>query len=144
MIIITLLVIPVAFLCTYAAVDGILSLADPTYGKVLLTSSTQFVKNINEALIETNAEYNTTWNLGVFVLPMLVSHCVNYLYSFAESASSATKSSGPSCLSSESALYGLHWPPSWESTIPSRSKMWRRRKWSFARPLYGQTFWVAY
>ena len=80
MIIITLLVIPVAFLCTYAAVDGILSLADPTYGKVLLTSSTQFVKNINEALIETNAEYNTTWNLGVFVLPMLVSHCVNYLY----------------------------------------------------------------
>ena len=80
MTLITLLVIPVAFLCTYAAVDGILSLADPTYGKVLLTSITQGIKDINEALIETNAEYDTTWNLGVFALPLLVSHCVNYLY----------------------------------------------------------------
>lgn len=80
MIIITLIVIPVAFLGTYAAVDGILSLADPTYGKVLLTFASQGLKEMNEALQEANTEYNTTWNLKLFVLPLLVSHSFNYLY----------------------------------------------------------------
>lgn len=80
MMIMTLLVIPVAFLCTYTAIDGILSLADPTYGPMLLGSAKGAVENVSAALAQANEEYSTTWTLGLFVLPMLAGYMCNFLY----------------------------------------------------------------
>lgn len=80
MMIMTLLVIPVAFLCTYTAIDGILSLADPTYGPMLLGSAKDAVQKVSVALAQANDEYSTTWSLGLFVLPMLAGYMCNFLY----------------------------------------------------------------
>lgn len=80
MMIMTLLVIPVAFLCTYTAIDGILSLADPTYGAMLLGSAKDAVQKVSVALAQANDEYSTTWSLGLFVLPMLAGYMCNFLY----------------------------------------------------------------
>lgn len=80
MMLMTLLVIPVAFLFTYTAIDGILSLADPTYGPMLLGSAKDALQKVSAALAQANDEYSTTWSLGLFVLPMLAGYMCNFLY----------------------------------------------------------------
>ena len=80
MILMTLVVIPVAFLGTYFIIDGILKLADPTYGQLLLGAASDAVKSMQASLVEANATYETSWSLGFMVGPMLVSFSVNFLY----------------------------------------------------------------
>ena len=80
MILMTLVVIPVAFLGTYVIIDGILALADPTYGKLLISAANTAVENAQAKLAEANNEYSTTWSLGVMVLPAVIGFICNFLY----------------------------------------------------------------
>jgi hypothetical protein len=80
MIIMTLVVIPVAFLGTYALIDGLLALADPTYGEVLIGAAKTAIVETQEKLAIANEEYSTTWNLGFMVLPAIAGFVCNFLY----------------------------------------------------------------
>ena len=80
MTIITLIVIPVAFLGTYTIIDGILALADPTYGQVLIKAAGEFIEETNNALVVANEEYSTTWNLGFMAMPVFAGYICNFLY----------------------------------------------------------------
>lgn len=80
MILMTLVVIPVAFLCTYSIIDGILALADPTYGKLLISAAQTAIQNAQDALAEANNEYSTTWNMGFIALPVIIGYVCNFLY----------------------------------------------------------------
>ena len=80
MILITLVVIPVAFLATYVIIDAILALADPTYGQLLIGAAKTTIANAQQSLAEANDEYSTTWSLGIFALPAIVGYICNFLY----------------------------------------------------------------
>ena len=80
MILMTLVVIPVAFLGTYAIIDGILALADPTYGQLLIGAAKTAVANAQEKIATANSEYSTSWNLGIMVVPLVFSYIFNFLY----------------------------------------------------------------
>ncbi len=80
MILMTLVVIPVAFIVTYAGTDALLSIVDPTYGKMLLGSAIEVVDQFQTNLALANEEYTTTWSLGFMVVPYLVGFCCNFLY----------------------------------------------------------------
>jgi hypothetical protein len=80
MVLMTLVVIPVAFLGTYTIIDVILSLADPTYGQLLVSAVADTVQKAQGALAEANNEYSTTWNLGFMFLPAVIGYICNFLY----------------------------------------------------------------
>ena len=80
MILMTLVVIPVAFLATYAIIDAILAAADPTYGQLLISSAKSTIAKAQESLAEANNEYSTTWNIGVMALPAIIGYVCNFLY----------------------------------------------------------------
>lgn len=80
MILMTLVVIPVAFLGTYIAVDAILKLADPTYGELLIGAAQSALESLQNSLVEANNQYSTTWNLGFMIWPALAGFCTNFLY----------------------------------------------------------------
>jgi hypothetical protein len=80
MILMTLLVIPVSFIVTYSATDAILSLADPTYGKMLLSSAVEVFGQFQTSLAAANEQYTTSWNLSFMIVPYLVGFCCNFLY----------------------------------------------------------------
>ena len=80
MVLLTLVVIPVAFLGTYTIIDGILALADPTYGQVLVKAAGEFIEKTNSALVAANEEYSTTWNLGFMAMPAFAGYICNFLY----------------------------------------------------------------
>lgn len=80
MMLLTLVVIPVAFLGTYTIIDGILALADPTYGQVLIKAAGEFIEKTNNALVVANEEYSTTWNLGFMAMPVFAGYICNFLY----------------------------------------------------------------
>ena len=80
MILMTLVVIPVAFLATYTVIDGILALADPTYGELLISAAKTVIKNGQEALAQANTEYSTTWSLGYVAMPAIIGYICNFLY----------------------------------------------------------------
>ena len=80
MILMTLVVIPVAYIITYGGTDAILSLADPTYGKMLLGSAIDAFNQFQTSIAAANDEYATTWNLSFMIVPYLVGFCCNFLY----------------------------------------------------------------
>ena len=80
MILMTLVVIPVSFIVTYGGTDAILSLVDPTYGKMLLGSAIDTFNSFQNSLATANEEYFTTWNLSFMIVPYLVGFCCNFLY----------------------------------------------------------------
>ena len=80
MILMTLVVIPVAFLGTYALIDAILATIDPTYGQLLIGAAKTAVANAQESLAVANSEYSTTWNLGVMAAPAIMGYICNFLY----------------------------------------------------------------
>lgn len=80
MILMTLVVIPVSFICTYTATDAILSLVDPTYGTMLISSAIDLADKLQTSLAAANDEYTTTWNISFMVVPYLVGFCSNFLY----------------------------------------------------------------
>ena len=80
MILMTLVVIPVAFLGTYTIIDSILALSDSTYGELLVTAARSASLKANNARTEANQEYATTWNLGFIFLPAIVGYICNFLY----------------------------------------------------------------
>ena len=80
MILMTLVVIPVAFLGTYALIDGILSMADRTYGEVLVSAAKTVLTKADDALTAANTEYDTTWSMGLVFLPAIVGYICNFLY----------------------------------------------------------------
>ena len=80
MLLMTLVVIPVAYLGTYTIIDSILSLADPTYGQLLVSAVADTVQKAQGDLAEANNEYSTTWNLGFMFLPAVIGYICNFLY----------------------------------------------------------------
>ena len=80
MILMTLVVIPVAFLATYAIIDAILAAADPTYGQLLIGAAKTVISKAQESLAEANDAYSTTWNIGVMALPAIIGYVCNFLY----------------------------------------------------------------
>jgi len=80
MILMTLVVIPVAFVATYTIIDAILAAADPTYGQLLVGAAQTAIANVQESLVEANNEYSTTWSLGVMTAPALIGYACNFLY----------------------------------------------------------------
>lgn len=80
MILMTLLVIPVSFIVVYTATDCLLSLADPTYGEMLISNAVHAFEKLQSSLSVANEEYTTTWSLGFMVVPYLVGFCCNFLY----------------------------------------------------------------
>ena len=80
MILMTLVVIPVAFLATYTIIDAILAAADPTYGQLLIGAAKSVIAQAQESLAEANNEYSTTWNIGVMALPAIIGYVCNFLY----------------------------------------------------------------
>lgn len=80
MILLTLVVIPLSFLGTYTLIDGILSLADPTYGPMMLGSAQGALQKMSLALNDANMQYSTSWNLTPFILLMVVGYMANFLY----------------------------------------------------------------
>jgi len=80
MILMTLIVIPVSFIVVYTATDCLLSLADPTYGDMLISSAVETFEKLQSSLALANEEYTTTWSLGFMIVPYLVGFCCNFLY----------------------------------------------------------------
>ncbi len=80
MLIMTLIVIPLFFLAAALGVDGLLSIADPTYGQPLVTSFTEALSQLQNSLVEANATYETTWNTGVMAGPAIAGFVVNFLF----------------------------------------------------------------
>lgn len=80
MLIMTLIVIPIFFLVAALGVDGLLSIADPTYGQPLVTSFTDAFNQLQGKLVEANATYETTWSTGVLAGPALAGFVVNFLF----------------------------------------------------------------
>lgn len=80
MIIMTLIVIPFAFFAAFGAVDGLLSVLDPTYGEAIIAKSGEVVTELKHGLLEINGTYDTTWSAGLLIWPMVASFCVNFLY----------------------------------------------------------------
>ena len=74
------MVIPVAFLATYAIIDAILAAADPTYGQLLIGAAKTVIAKAQESLAEANDAYSTTWNIGVMALPAIIGYVCNFLY----------------------------------------------------------------
>lgn len=80
MMIMTLIVIPVAFFAVYGAVDGILSLLDPTYGASLVDKTWEVLSSMNEEMVQVNGSYDTSWSAGLLIWPLMASFCLNFLY----------------------------------------------------------------
>ena len=80
MIIMTLIVIPFFFLVASLGIDGLLSVADPTYGQPIISSFSQFVSELQRNLGNANTVYETNWNTGVMLWPSIAGFCVNFLF----------------------------------------------------------------
>ena len=80
MLLMTLVVIPVLFLCVFFALDGILSLADPTYGKALISGFWETYRKIFDAMSTIAEQSPVVFTTGSVVFMTLVSFFCNYLY----------------------------------------------------------------
>lgn len=80
MLIMTLIVIPCAFLGSSLLVDSVITLADPTVDKSIISSFQNIIKDINENLVSVNNDYMTTWSIGTFTGIGIAAECVELLY----------------------------------------------------------------
>ena len=80
MIIMTIIVIPVAFLSVYLLTALVVASLDPTTGSSMLHSIGGGFREITEELAKVNAEYSTTWSPWAFVPAALMGCACNFMY----------------------------------------------------------------
>ena len=79
MMIITILVIPCAYVVSYLALDSLIGLLDPTAGGLILTSANEVMDGIGKGLSAASEE-GFQINLMVFILPLVLQFILNLLY----------------------------------------------------------------
>lgn len=79
MLIITLILMPLAFFASYMLIDGALALIDPTVGKAILASSGDLMAFVNHAL-EVSAQKGVEFNLKLMAFPLILQCMYNILY----------------------------------------------------------------
>ncbi len=80
MLLITLVVIPVLFIVVFFALDGFLSLVDPTFGKPLVTGFWSTYRKILEMSTVVGNESPIVYSTGTWAFMSIVSFFANYLY----------------------------------------------------------------
>lgn len=80
MMLMTLVLLPVLFLCSSFLVDGLICLLDPTVSQPMYSVITDGFQELNQELLELNTSYMTTWNLGMIGLPALVGFWCSLLF----------------------------------------------------------------
>jgi hypothetical protein len=80
MIIMTIIVIPIAFLVVYLFTDLIVTSLDPTTGSSMLHTIGGGFREITDELVKVNAEYSTTWSPWAFVPAVLMGCACNFMY----------------------------------------------------------------
>lgn len=79
MMILTIVLIPVAYIGSYAVLDGIIALLDPTAGRALVTGVGSVNDFFSEAMSAANEE-GLQFNFGMLALPMVIQTIGNLLY----------------------------------------------------------------
>ena len=80
MLLMTLIVIPVLFLVVYFAIDGFLSLVDPTYGQALITGISGLYTTAVNMITNLGAEFPITFSPSSLIFPSIISLFSNFLY----------------------------------------------------------------
>ena len=80
MLLVTLIVIPLLFFVVYFAIDGFLSLVDPTYGQALLTGISGLYTTVWNMMTNLGAESPITFTSSSLIFPTLISLFCNLLY----------------------------------------------------------------
>lgn len=79
MMIITILVIPFAYILSYLALDSIIGLVDPTAGGLIVSSASGVLDGLGKALSAASEE-GLQINVMAFALPLLLQFVLNMLY----------------------------------------------------------------
>ena len=80
MLLMTLIVIPVLFFVVYFAIDGFLSLVDPTYGQALITGISGLYTTAVNMITNLGAEFPITFSPSSLIFPSIISLFSNFLY----------------------------------------------------------------
>ena len=76
----TLVVIPVAFLLVYFASDALIALVDPTVGHSMIASIASGMTDVIDELLRVNGEYDTDWSLWMMAPTAILGFCVNFQF----------------------------------------------------------------
>lgn len=76
----TLVVIPVAFLLVYFASDALIALVDPTVGRSMIASIANGMTDVIDEVLRVNGEYDTDWSLWMLAPSAILGFCVNFQY----------------------------------------------------------------
>lgn len=79
MLIITMILMPLAYFASYLLIDGALALVDPTVGKALLASGGTLMAKINEGLAEASRN-GVEFNLKLMAFPLILQGMYNIIY----------------------------------------------------------------
>ena len=80
MLLMTLIVVPLAFLLVFFASDALLALVDPTVGNSMLASIAGGMTDVMDELLRVNGEYDTDWTLWMLAPTFFLGFCCNYLF----------------------------------------------------------------
>ena len=80
MLIVTLIVIPILFIVVYFAIDGFLSLVDPTFGQALISGISGLYTSVWNMIINLGTESPITFTPSGMIFPTIISFCCNFLY----------------------------------------------------------------
>lgn len=79
MMVITIIVLPLAYVVSYLLLDGAISLLDPTAGDAIVTGAAPMLEAIGEGL-EAAGVAGLEINLGLFLIPIILQAIGNLLY----------------------------------------------------------------
>ena len=79
MLIITMILMPLAYFISYLLIDGALALVDPTVGTALLASGGELLTQINKGLTAA-AQEGVEFNLSLMAFPLILQGMYNILY----------------------------------------------------------------
>ena len=80
MLLVTLIVIPLLFFVVYFAIDGFLSLVDPTYGQALITGISGLWTTAMKLFANLGAESPIVFTPSNLIFPSIISLFCNFLY----------------------------------------------------------------
>lgn len=80
MILMTLFVIPLAFLLVYFGVDALITLLDPTVAQSMVSSLWSGIGAASGAMPDYNELYEVNWGANLFLPAIFLSFCCNFLY----------------------------------------------------------------
>lgn len=79
MMLITLIVLPLAYTISYLLIDALIALLDPTAGQAVIGGASYLLDELREGLIEVE-EQGLSFNLSAFVLPVIFEFFTSLLY----------------------------------------------------------------